>query len=175
MRDPLKSLNTKPFNLARAEMQKKAASMLKEASAPKDGIWYWAFIKPEWKLITWAFPAKDKKNVNHIELWPKVCQSILAPHYKWTQSQLREAMALPYSMPRGRVTAEMLEEKGQSLTYFFIRHGNDTPPPHNINEVISTYDLSLHVLEGLAELIYDPEETMVAEEQKAMATLIGGF
>jgi len=172
MRDPLKSLSTESFNLARDKMRQQASAMIKEASAPKDGIWYWVFLKPDWKLVAWAFPARDKKNVNHIDLWPKVCQSFLAPHYKWNQSQLNEAMRLPYSMPRGRVTSEVFEENGQTMTYFFIRHGSDTPAPHNLNEIMNEYGLSLHVLEKMAEFIHDPEETMVEEEQAAMVALI---
>jgi hypothetical protein len=173
MRDPQKSLTTEPFNLARSKMKQKGSLMIKEAAVPKDGIWYWVFLKPEWKLVTSAFPVREKKNVNHVELWPKVCQSFLSQHYKWTQSQLNEAMSLPYSMPRGRVTAEALEENGQTMTYFFIRHGSDTPAPRTLNEIVNEYGLSLHLLEGMAEFIHDPEETMVKEEQNAMAVLIG--
>lgn len=172
-RDPKKSMTTKPFNLARERMRIQAETMLKTAGEPKNGIWYWVWLKPQWKLLTWAFPAREKKDELHINVWPKIVTSIITPHYGLSQQQATLALELPYSMPRGRVTAEVMEDEGKQTTYFFIRNGSDIPTPDGKKRIENDFNLTLHLLEGLAEWIYDSEETMVKAEEEQMSQIIG--
>lgn len=158
------SLKSEPFNLARERMRKKAEALLKKAGAPQEGIWYWVFLAPDWKLITWNGPS-----ATHMGVWPDVVNAYLAPHYKLSPPAIAQAKSLVYAFPRGRVSAE---SEG-NMKYFFIRHGNDTPTPEGLKQVESDFNLIRHLLEGMAEEIYDGHETTVGSETEEMRKLLG--
>ena len=160
------SLKSPAFNLARERMKKRAAQ-LKQAGVPHNGIWYWLFLAPEWKLFTWDFPVRDKVDFLHVQAWPDLVRFHLAPHYKLSPEATRLATELPYAFPRGRVTSE------NDLNYFFIRHGEDTPVPGGLRQVEGKFNLTAHLLEGMAEEIYDPHETTVKNEKEEAIRLIG--
>ena len=159
------AMNSPAFNLARQRMQK---NIRKTASLPHTGIWYWVFLKPEWKLFTWDFPLKDKIDFLHVQVWPDLVRNHMRPHYKLDEDAILAASDLPYAFPRGRVTAVV--ENG--LLYLFIRHGNDTPIPNGLRQVEDKFKLTQHVLLGQGEEIYDPHETMVAEQRTQMEAIL---
>lgn len=161
-------LKSDAFNMARFRMQKKAEKLVKKAAMPHDGIWYWIYLKPNWKLISYDFPIKDRIDFLHINVWRDLVSNHLAPFYKWNKDVISIAQELPYGTPRGRVSAERID----NLSYFFIRHGNDTPIPKGLDQIIEKYNLKIQMLEGLAEFIYDPHETMVKEQQQKLRELM---
>jgi hypothetical protein len=161
------SMNSPSFSLARERMKKKAA-LLKQAGAPREGIWYWVFLNPDWKLITWDAPTGG--DVLHAKVWSDVVNAYLTPHYKLDPASVAAAKALPYAMPRGRISSETLDG---GKKYFFVRHGEDTPVPNGLHQVEEKFNLITHMLEGMAEELYDPHETVVKNEVAEMQRLIG--
>ena len=162
------SLASAPFASARERMRKRAAAKQKRTALPHAGIWYWVFLAPEWKLFTWDFPVRDRIDFLHVQVWPDLVRNHLRPHYGLSEKAIKAASELPYSFPRGRVTA--IAEN--AAFYLFVRHGNDTPVPDGLRQVESKFNLARHIMEGLAEEIYDPHETMVAEQRARMEAIL---
>ena len=159
------ALQTKSFNLARRKMQR-AATTVKKAGRPNDGIWYWVpSPSGQWNLLTW-----EGDTAYHAEVWPIVARFHLAKAYGLNEEQIKAVAELPYSVPRGRVT---MESDGK-VKYFFVRHGGDTPVGDaGLKEVLDKFNLVAHSVNGLAELIRDPHETMVNEQRAALLVILG--
>ena len=159
------ALRTRPFNLARRKMQR-AAAMVKKAGRPKDGIWYWVpSPSGQWSFLTW-----EGDTAYHADVWPIVVRFHLAKAYGLNDEQIKAACELPYGVPRGRVTMEQVSGR----KYFFVRHGGDTPTGQaGLQNVLDEFNLIAHSLNGLAELIRDPHETMVKEQRAALSVILG--
>lgn len=128
-----------------------------------DGIWYYVWLKPEWKLYVLY-----GELIQHADQWRESVVPDIAKHYKIDS---RPLAPLYYSMPRGRVVSERYGEK------YRIVHGGDFPSSlgesAEIKSLVGLFGLSNRMILGKVSVEFHEHETMDADHQKRMKKIIG--
>jgi len=151
--------------------------ILKEDASPKVGIWYYLWLKPNWKLV--MLPSKiDEKTIPHVKAWFLSFVEDLAEHYKLSEVQKTRLKDVPWCMPRGRVDYLNLAT-GKPLLEgnFNIYHGGDFPSnlsqEGEIKKIISEFDLTSLHLQGRVQVVQNEHEKMDPQHQKEAQAILG--
>jgi hypothetical protein len=160
-------------------------NIIREDAAPHTGIWYYLWLKPQWKL--WTYPYHDvKKQWSHFEIWQELCKTVES-HY--AVGHIEEMQELPYCFPRGRVdTSDILTTGEQMLrnevkdpvmpAEYYLLHG-DWPsalsPAGELKKIISLFNLIGPANRNLVHVKETKHEMTDPKHVEAMENLIGGY
>jgi hypothetical protein len=161
LKDLIKERNEK-FGLENFEKMKKDS--LREDYRPSEGIWYWVWLKPKWKLM--EFKATEYGDLTHEDAWRRYVSDNLVVHYNIREGvdEIKDAYT---GMPRGRVA-----HVGKKWVFY---HGDDTP----INfakakiQIVSRFELTKQALAGQVEFKFDEHETMQEDDRAIVKKYIG--
>lgn len=130
---------------------------------PKEGLWYYVWLKPEW-CLHFAFG-----QVGHVFEWRNTVVPALVKHYGLDNSQALAIRDLTYSMPRGRVVLDGNE--------VYIGHGNDFPAKTDYDDemrrIVNEFELGRHLILGRVHVGLESHEKMNKRQQKAVQEVIG--
>ena len=147
---------------------------IKEDSTPKIGIWYYLWLKPNWKL--WTMPLTEEKNWSHYEVWNGAIAEDLAKHYGLNDNQMERLKDVAYGFPRGRVDVKDLIS-GRPAGGFTIYHGDDFPSKlskeSELKKIIGKFDLTRLALENKIKIEVIDHEKMSESDKDAIQNLIG--
>lgn len=145
---------------------------IKEDSAPKIGIWYYLWLKPNWKL--WTMPMKENQDWSHGEVWSAALAEDVAKHYGLNSDQTEELKNAPYGLPRGRVDVRDLI-MGRPTGGFHVYHGDDFPLPKEseLKKIIGKFDLTRLTLENKVKIEVHDHEKMSESDKETIQNLIG--
>ncbi|MDP1712424.1 MAG: hypothetical protein Q8K86_08205 [Candidatus Nanopelagicaceae bacterium] len=151
------------------------AGVMSEDAAPRIGIWYYLWLKPEWVLK--AMPVKiGGPGIQHYKVWSVLAEEA-AKHFNLNDEQLRVVARLPYSMPRGRVDYRDLKT-GAAQRRFILYHGNDFPSTLDVaaetRRIIGEFNLTSQLLNHQnVGPQFDEHETMLIKQQEELRKVLG--
>jgi hypothetical protein len=140
------------------------------AMKPSEGIWYYVYLKPHWKLFT--IPFEKDKDFLHMEMWSNIVVPELIKHYKIEEFQEKEDLTnLVYSLPRGRVVHTAKDT-------WVLYNGNDLPKSLSRSseekKIISSFGLtSLLLSKKNVEFAFDEHEQMEPRQKEELQEIIG--
>lgn len=126
---------------------------------PREGVWYYVWLKPRWKLVG-AF------NTSHLELWNKEVVPVIGKHYRLSADARKDLETAHKSMPRGRV--------GIRSSVWFSWHGNDVKQDV-LDAVTSGFGLTPLLMKNELTVAFHDHEVMSAEHQCVAMDCIGSI
>jgi hypothetical protein len=143
--------------------------MLVEDTRPSEGIWYYVYLKPIWKL--YVFKATEYGDMTHVDAWSKYLADIVAKHYKVNPDKVIGAESLRTAylcMPRGRV---FQDQKGK----WIFNHGNDFPVPIKKAKKLlpAEFELTKQALQKMVEFRFEDHEVQDPHDVHIFKTLVG--
>jgi len=140
---------------------------LKEDTRPSEGIWWYVWLKPRWRIE--AFKVTEYGELNHSDVWPKYVAPMIAAHYKVPiGSEVYNSLAEVYaSMPRGRVE----ERDGR----WVFNYGDDFPvdPKKAQMQLPGEFELYRHLLAGKVVFRVSEHEGMIEDDKDIIQRIIG--
>ncbi len=153
---------------------KRLEGTLKEDRRPKLGIWYYLWLKPEWKLWHYEYTDVDK-NLSHYEAWQVLAVDV-AKHYGITDQSKIDALKEAYlCMPRGRVDSSQGLNLTSTVEWYGIFHGNDFPKPQSaeVKKIIGLFDLTSLLFAEKVRVIQVEHEMMDSDHQNIAKGILG--
>jgi hypothetical protein len=152
--------------------------VMQEDARPSPGIWYYLWLKPEWKRIIVRYT--DYGPYGHPEFWEEYIAHEILSFYKIEKSKLDQVADLCYSMPRGRV--ERMPDTGIMMAnekpgVWYMDYGGDIPSSLNAEaeqrRLISEFNLSGFANRDMVEFRVVNHEKMLGEHKEKLQKLIG--
>ena len=136
-----------------------------EGEVPHVGIWYYLWLKPDWKL--WPYPYINRAR-GHYEVWPALSE-IVSNHFHLLPNESSVLQEQYRCFPRGRI--DKIGDK------WYICHGGDFPKDENgeINTIISRFNLTIPKIRGLVEIKIDDHEKTDPKHVNIAKMLIGNY
>ena len=137
-----------------------------------EGIWYWVYYAPNWKLEAFITSDPDDEalyQLGHPVAWSTYIVPLLKDHYKLEDVVARKLEELPYGMPRGRM--------GKEGGIWKFWYGDDFPhglsPERAKRQIISVFWLNAPAASGKVEWHVAPHEKMNVDDQIDVQSIIG--
>lgn len=138
---------------------------LKEDYRPSEGIWYWVWLRPKWKLT--EFKKTEYGDMTHEDAWTRYVSGKIAKHYGVSNDDLKDAYT---GMPRGRVV-----RIGKKDVLWVFYHGDDTPISFGRAkfQLVSRFELRKQASEGQTGFQFHEHETMQEDDMAIVQRSIG--
>lgn len=156
--------------------------LLKEDRTPAtEGIWYYIFLAPTWKLEIFRTDKEPFYGLGHREAWKDYITPMLAAHYKLPEAQARALEEYAQAFPRGRMgkipEASVAVKPGEEPGHWYFWHGGDFPKGLSIerekHKLVSAFNVSMQVVRGLLHWQEVDHEKMDAEDQRELQRRLG--
>jgi hypothetical protein len=137
---------------------------------PCEGPFYW--LKLEVKMTLKAMPSAVGSGdwMGHPKFWESIVDSDIAPFFGLTDPRtIRELKNVPYSMPRGRVTA-IAGRLGVPKT--FVVYAGEKMTEAQKRQVINAFSLGDKSKGGLVQFRYDEHESTLAADTARYLSLL---
>lgn len=169
-------------------MSDNLAEKLDEVLTPADkenekhqGIWYWVYLRPEWKLYAWPFGKFGE--LGHIDVWSKYVVPLIMDHYKLSEDKRQKLEKTYYAFPRGRIcyAPQGIDVRlpGEEPGNWYIYHGGNTPGDSkdeveaHRREVLNAFGLNQAAARGLVHWKITEHESNLKEHVEKCREMIG--
>ena len=161
---------TKRKSAVERYLEKIIVARNRSAMRPSEGIWYYVYLKPRWRLIVWPF--EQYEEMTHPDAWVKYVVPLIIKYYGIkSKNDVENISNLPYSMPRGRCAFS-------SQKIWTLFHGDDFPSELSKEgehkKIISALGLTKIALDNKEKVVFrfDDHEVMDDLERSQLKKII---